>query len=252
LQVSRRLVTAGIAFATLPIGLHSSPSEAKARDPLVSASGGGPVPNDLLRQTFHLARGRKSLVVPYGDSNESKAIRSATPMLKHFGARNIQVLSLNASKAARQLDEADLVWFGGGLQTRHMQRLSTVPGLINNLRQAHRAGTAMMGGSAGAAVMSKLMISGGSGGTAHTRSGLGFLHNIVIDQHVIARQREWRLRQVIARNRSYIGVGIDEATGVTIQNGKLRVYGKSRVILTRWKSGSISETHLRNGKSVLL
>ena len=61
------------------------------------------------------------------------------------------------------------------------------------LLDANRAGTVMSGSSAGAAVMSKLMISGGSNGNVYTREGLGFLPSLVLDQHVRQRGREYRL-----------------------------------------------------------
>jgi len=107
----------------------------------------------------------------------------------------------------------------------------------------------MMGSSAGAAVMSKLMISGDGNGTAYTRAGLGFLPNVVLDQHVVARHREWRLQQVISNNRHLIGLGIDEGAGVMFRGSECSVIN-GRVLLTQWNSGAISQARLKRGKTI--
>lgn len=249
----RRFAELGLAATLLsaqPFSVH-----AKATTPIVSAGGGGRFPRDLLKRTIRLAGGNKSRVVicPFGYPDQAEATKFATKLFREAGARNAEVLSLkSAGQAIEQVKQADIIWYSGGFQKRQVLALSGVPGLVSALQQAHRNGTAMIGGSAGAAVMSKLMISGGSNGTAYTRAGLGFLPGIVLDQHVTERNREWRLRQVISRNRDLIGVGIDEGAGVLIQADKLRVFGSNKIILVQWTGGGLKESNIGRNDTILI
>jgi cyanophycinase len=62
--------------------------------------------------------------------------------------------------------------------------------------------------------------------------GLGFVHNAIVDQHFIRRQRENRLFSVVLERPSLIGVGIDEGTALKVTpDGKWRVMGKSSVMI---------------------
>ncbi|KMW59949.1 cyanophycinase [Candidatus Rhodobacter oscarellae] len=204
----------------------------------------------MLKRAIRQAGGGRSrvLICPFAWRDPKEAADFAKKLFRGLGARSVEVLDIrDHAQAVMQVSNADIIWYSGGLQKRQVLALAGVPGLVRTLQTAYANGTVMVGGSAGAAVMSKLMISGGSSGTAHTRSGLGFLPKVVLDQHVIARSREWRLRQVISKNRRLVGVGLDERTGVLIQNGIFRVYGKSQVIVTEWKQGQLSERRYKRG-----
>ena len=115
------------------------------------------------------------------------------------------------------------------------------------LKQAYESGVVMAGASAGAAVMSDLMISGGSNGNVNTGRGLGFLPHFVLDQHVVKRHREYRLTKVISANPNLVGVGINEETSVTFQDGQLKVLGLGPVIVTFVQDGVRHETRLKSG-----
>ena len=186
------------------------------------------------------------LVAPYAWKDPKEAYNFAKGLFRGLGARNVSLLPLDRS-AVSMVEEADAIWFSGGFQKRQVLALGRVGGLTRALQAAHKRGTVMIGGSAGAAVMSRLMISGGSNGTAYTRAGLGFLNRVVLDQHVIARSREWRLRQVISNNRGHLGVGIDERMGILVEGGQFKVYGRSKVIVSQWSNGKLTELVLRRG-----
>ena len=49
-----------------------------------------------------------------------------------------------------------------------------------------------------------------------TKEGFGFLDNIIIDQHFIARRRQVRLINVLLDNPGYRGIGIDEECAVVV------------------------------------
>jgi cyanophycinase len=81
------------------------------------------------------------------------------------------------------------------------------------------------GTSAGAMAMSNTMIYQGSStesllkGEVKITTGLGFLHNVIIDSHFVKRGRFGRLAQAVAGNPGCIGIGLGEDTGVLVTNG---------------------------------
>jgi cyanophycinase len=84
------------------------------------------------------------------------------------------------------------------------------------------------GTSAGAAVLSDPMITGGTD-VARTGPGFGLLPGFVVDQHFVARNRQKRLAGVIATNSGFVGLGIDEGTAVIARGRTLEVVGTSTV-----------------------
>jgi len=62
--------------------------------------------------------------------------------------------------------------------------------------------------------------------------GLGFVSGIIIDTHLISRNRIWRLLQVVAENPKIIGIGLAENTGILInKRGESRVVGEGVVVI---------------------
>ena len=59
--------------------------------------------------------------------------------------------------------------------------------------------------------------------------GLGFLDDILVDQHFAQRGRIGRLLGAVALNPGVLGVGIDEDTAVVVQNGNMKVIGNNAV-----------------------
>jgi len=94
----------------------------------------------------------------------------------------------------------------------------------------------LAGTSAGAAGMSTSMIVRGDA-TPHPHKnsvrlspGLGFLKNIIIDQHFTERGRISRLITAVSYNPYNLGIGIDENTAIILDNeGILEVYGAGTV-----------------------
>ena len=226
------------------------PAFARAKTPTIAAGGGGRYPRDMWSQAAKKAggRGAKALISPYAHKDPKREIGVAEGLFRSAGIRNVEILDISSSKnAVEQVRGADIIWFIGGYQKHQVLTLANVPGLTKELRNAHSRGTVMAGGSAGAAVMSRLMISGDGGGTAYTRAGLGFLDDVVLDQHITRRKREWRLRQVVSNNRSKLGLGMSEGTGVLIEGSRFKVYGSGQVRVVYWRNGKLVETELRRG-----
>jgi len=102
----------------------------------------------------------------------------------------------------------------------------------------HDEGFIVAGTSAGAMVMSEIMICGGGTGEAllgadlHTASGLGLLSNCIIDTHFIKRGRFSRLAHAIVINPANLGIGLGEDTALIIHNGnEAECRGSGMVVL---------------------
>lgn len=167
----------------------------------------------------------------------------------------------NASDAAEiaKLASAGAIWFTGGDQLRTTSLL--VPDgrespMLAAIRSRLAAGAIIGGSSAGAAIMSKTMISEGdpmaalldpvarrrppdnshAGGTPLVlEPGLGFLPSGLVDQHFDARRRLGRLTRALFElaPADRFGFGIDEnsALKVDLANGTAEVLGAATVVV---------------------
>jgi cyanophycinase len=91
-----------------------------------------------------------------------------------------------------------------------------------------KRGGVVGGTSAGAAAMSDPMIAGGKA-EAKMLPGFGFFPGFVIDQHFTERSRLARLKDMVAKNPSLVGLGIDEGTAVVARGRTFRVIGDGSV-----------------------
>jgi cyanophycinase len=202
--------------------------------------GGGGTTDAVIARSLQLAGGAEArmLVVPQASSNPESGNESKK-FWEEKGAKNVTVLDLADPKAAVEaVEKADFIWMPGGDQVRLMDALSKtdVPAAI---RKRYEAGAVVGGTSAGAAVISTVMVLGGDkadltsvkdGGT-QTGPGLGLWPQVVVDQHFVKRQRFTRLLACVIDHPEIVGIGIDEKTSVIVSGDKFEVLGESTVIV---------------------
>ncbi len=169
---------------------------------------------------------------------------------KGNGASDVVYYQLTHDEAmkpdsAKILDGVGGIWFSGGDQARLTAALLDTP-IHKRMLELYEQGCVIGGTSAGAAVMSELMITGdekrteGKEGTweviwandvLRTR-GFGFVKAVVIDQHFVVRRRLNRLIATVIENPKLLGVGIDESTaGLVRPDGRYEVLGESQVLV---------------------
>jgi cyanophycinase len=218
--------------------------------------GGGPQPPELVQEFVDLAGGRgKARIVVFAmasasglESGEEKA-----KDLRELGAdaRNVWVTREQAmtDSVAKLLDGATGIWFGGGDQVRLADVLRGTP-TERAIHARYAAGAVIGGTSAGAAVMSAVMITGDErrpGGTRRdstlawgtlerdnvvTQDGFALLTNAIVDQHFFRRKRYGRLLALVIERAPHLGAGIDESTALVVgPDGKWRVRGASGVVI---------------------
>jgi cyanophycinase len=95
----------------------------------------------------------------------------------------------NSDEFVKPLTDATGIWFSGGDQSRLTKAYAGTK-VLEFIRKRYADGAVVGGTSAGAAVMSKVMITGGTD-EATTADGFGLLPEAVVDQHFSQRKREW-------------------------------------------------------------
>jgi cyanophycinase len=246
----RLLAGLTLSFATL-LNLSAPPSE-KAQTPpkgtLVIVGGGG-MPAPIEAAFLKAAGGPGGIVgiVPTSTSDPDGALRDWKADLEKAGLVFVALDVRSREDASRPelLAEARRCtgfWFSGGDQNRVGDKIVGTP-LQTLILERYRAGAAVGGTSAGAAIMSKLMLTGDDRngkealsefgpGAYRTREGMGFLPaGVVVDQHFLRRSRENRLFSFIMEHPDYLGLGIDEATALVVQQGRATVVGDRSVMV---------------------
>jgi cyanophycinase len=61
--------------------------------------------------------------------------------------------------------------------------------------------------------------------------GLAFITNIAIDQHVLTRNRQFDMFDILKNRPKLLGIGIDENTAIVVQEDTLKVIGDSFVLI---------------------
>jgi cyanophycinase len=212
--------------------------------------GGGSISDSLRMELLRAANWKKgdiivSVTLASGVSEESYA--AANKAFNRLTGETCVKFDSAAVRNPQKLDslrKAKIIYLGGGSQSRFMELIEGTS-VQEILKQAYYNGAVIGGTSAGAAVMSKKMVTGnGLRDTAYASTfkilqkgnleivkGLGLLDSVIIDQHFVVRSRYSRMLSAIFEYPQYQCFGIDESTAVIVHNGRAKVVGESQVIV---------------------
>ncbi|MBT9313163.1 cyanophycinase [Leptothoe kymatousa] len=203
-------------------------------------------PRSILTNFFKSAGGAQATIgiVPCASQEPSVVGNRYTRIFSELKAKSVKVLDIRRPQECDQdgwlqaLDSCTGIFLSGGDQVRLFEfiRNST---FATTLKKRLNLGTLVLAGtSAGAAVMGEKMISGGSSGESPNRGlvdlmdGLGFVPEVLVDQHFHNRNRMARLLSAIAANPDKLGIGIDEDTCAAFKgDGTFEVIGKGTVTI---------------------
>jgi len=253
------LLLTAVAFAAQD---HPARGPAQASKGRLLAVGGGGTTDAVCKRAIELCGGpeKRMLIVPQASGAEDAGAGSVE-FWKEHGAKDVRVLELgDREKALAAIREADFVWMPGGDQSRLMKALLDAD-LVTAIRERFHAGALVGGTSAGAAVLSSVMIVGGDtadlksvrGAGTLTTAGLGLWPDAVVDQHFVQRQRFNRLLSCVLDLPQLVGVGIDEKTAVIVHpDGACEVLGDGSVIVVdprgaQQRSAKAGELHSADG-----
>jgi len=166
-------------------------------------------------------------------------------------------IDANNDSVALRISGATGVFFTGGDQLRITSILGGTK-TFKTLLDMYKKGVPMIGTSAGASAMSSTMIVDGDSNsparkcTLGMSPGLGFLGNVIIDQHFEQRGRLGRLLVGVAQNPSILGIGIDEDTAIKVRsNASFEVVGTNCVTVVDGSTIQESNVSELNPKEVI-
>ena len=143
----------------------------------------------------------------------------------------------NCKENLQLLEECNGIFITGGNQVKLASRILGTK-FHALLLEKIEDGLIYSGTSAGASIVSQLMIAGGRGAYNPRRStvklsgGLRIISNCIIDQHFRERNRLFRLASAVSANPEFIGLGIDENTALIITDDRYcEVVGSNSVTI---------------------
>jgi cyanophycinase len=220
--------------------------------------GGGDRPPSLVKSLLAVAQlGSKDYIVVLPMSSEEPDSsfyyfkEDVVPACANTIANlNFTKDNVNNKQWLDSLVHAKLIFITGGDQERFMNVVLHTP-VYDAIHKAYDNGSTIAGTSAGAAVMSKQMITGKEFSDTMYRAtfrklhdknieikeGLGLLDNAIIDQHFIVRSRYNRLLSALAKYPALPCIGIDEVTAIIVHGNKIKVAGDSQVFVFKEPKG---------------
>lgn len=228
--------------------------------------GGGHRPEYLMREFIRLAGGTDSqiTIVPSASHFPEQRAREIKAELEELGCNNVNYILAVQGLAdipenLNKLEQTKGIFFSGGDQNK-LTALIQGTEVLKRIKNIYREGGVIAGTSAGAAIMSRIMIAGYDPDwddsidlpcnlnviprKVRLSEGFGFLNNIIIDQHFNTRKRTDRLKDAVTKNPGMLGIGIDESTAIIVNGGDaFRVIGENNVTLFTLKEfGFIQRT----------
>jgi len=238
-----RNIRAILVCASLMSTLTASAQEIGPSNGSLVVVGGAMKDLGILKRFFELAGGVNVpvVVIPTaGQEHDYDENWSGLSQFKAVGATNLTVLhtrdrSVSNSKAFVELiRDAKGVWFSGGRQWRLADAYLDT-GVHEELRKLLGRGGVIGGSSAGASIQGTYLVRGDTKTNTimmgDHEKGLGFLKDVAIDQHLLKRNRQFDLTEIIETHPELLGIGIDEDTAIVVQGDKFEVIGKSYVAI---------------------
>lgn len=204
-------------------------------------AGGGKLSDEILSTFIEAAGGVEApiLVIPTALGLTTYETKEGD-FLRKLGAKNVQVwhtdnkLIANSDSFVNPIRNAKGIWFTGGRQWRLVDSY-TGTASEKAFWEVLKNNGVIGGTSAGASIQGDYLIRGDTKNNTilmgDHEQGFAFLKNVIIDQHVLARNRSFDLPKVLEKFPSYLGIGLDENTAIVVKKDTFRVIGDSYVLM---------------------
>ena len=197
----------------------------------------------IVRRFIDLAGGADAPIVVIPTAGGAAEYDQFYPGLRQFraaGATNLTVIHTNDRAEAdseafvRPIREAGGVWFPGGRQWRIADSYLDTR-TEEELHRVLERGGVIGGSSAGASIQGSYLIRGDTRTNTimmgDHEEGFGFLRNVGVDQHLLRRNRQFDMLEVMEAMPDLLGIGIDENTAIVVQGDEFEVIGESYVVI---------------------
>ena len=235
----RLSVALTLAFGTLTLEAQKI---GPAKGALVIVGGAMQDPA-IVKRFIELAGGPDAplVIVPTaGDADDYDQYWSGQRLFRENGARQLTVLHTRDRKVAdteafvAPITRARGVFFAGGRQWRladaylHTRTHKALEALLAR-------GGVIGSTSAGATILGSFLVRGDTKGNdlmiGDHVEGMAFLKNSAIDQHVLRRNRQFDLVEVMQKQPDLLGIGIDENTAIVVEGDRFEVIGRGYVLI---------------------
>jgi len=205
--------------------------------------GGGSIPDSLFSFFANYIGGKDQPIVyiPTATTDE-EYIQKGEHLIK-FSSRGFTNLSTIHTRNKKEADDpknialmrnAKGLYFGGGDQQLIADAYAGTKLYDEFIALLNRGGV-IMGTSAGATIMGSLMVGGDARDDISKKyafnPAFSFMTNTALDQHVLARNRQFDLIPVIEHYPGTLGIGMDESTAIIVEAGQFKVWGISYAML---------------------
>jgi cyanophycinase len=205
--------------------------------------GGGSIPDSLFSFFANYMGGKDQPIVyiPTATTDE-EYIQKGEHLIK-FTSRGFTNLSTIHTRNKKEADDpknlalmrnAKGLYFGGGDQQLIADAYAGTKLYDEFIALLNRGGV-IMGTSAGATIMGSLMVGGDARDDISKKyafnPAFSFMTNTALDQHVLARNRQFDLIPVIEHYPGTLGIGMDESTAIIVEAGQFKVWGLSYAML---------------------
>lgn len=245
----KKRIRIGIAFAAVMLastaaGQQSGAGAVETTGPekgTLVVVGGGRLSDGIVNRFIELAGGPDAsiVVVPTAGGRETYTDR-VTAFLRNRGVRNVTMLHTddravaNSEQFVAPLKAANAVWFSGGRQWRLVDAYSGT--LAEKMfREVLKRGGVVGGSSAGATIQGSYLARGDTKNNqimmGDHEKGFGYIKNVAIDQHVLARNRQFDMFDILKNRPELLGLGIDENTAIVVKGNEFEVIGSSYVLV---------------------
>jgi cyanophycinase len=208
---------------------------------------GGGMLDEAIYERFHQEAGgdtARIVVIPTALGDEflerDSALIQLRQLFESHGFYNVTLLHTRDTARANDEDfiaplkTATGLYFMGGRQWR------IADGFLNT--RAHQEmknllarGGVIAGSSAGATIQGSYLARGDTKNNqimmGDHEEGLAFMKNVAIDQHVLARNRQFDLFTILDKRPELLGIGLDENTAIVVKGDTFEVIGESYVLM---------------------
>jgi cyanophycinase len=210
--------------------------------------GGGNLDSDFKELFRGLAGGFNASIVYIPTSLKEEELRhekfhmDSNFAAQQFGVKQAIILhtrdrdEANSDNFVQPLRDVNAVFFTGGHQWLLADSYLNTK-THEELKNLLLRGGIIAGSSSGATIQGSFMVRGNSDPDdpkimiGDHRDGFGFIKNCAIDQHLLIRNRQFDMFEVIQKYPGLLGIGIDAETSIWVKGNELEVRGNSYVAI---------------------
>ena len=205
--------------------------------------GGGMQDLTILQRFAALAGGLDAAIVVIPTAGGGDDYSEDWPGLRQFRQAGLTGLTLmhtydrqlaDTDAFAAPIKRATGVWFTGGRQWRLADSYLDTK-VHEALIELLDRGGVIGGSSAGATILGSYLARGDTQNNTvmmgDHETGFGFLRQSAIDQHMLRRNRQFDLIEIIDARPELLGIGLDENTAIVVRGDRFEVIGQSYVAI---------------------